>query len=172
MARTTESFTFKGELITFTNDIAPQNPNFIFTNKYHFVEIGGQRREMVAHSLKTEFYDDIKTQLKFLENVELSEKNFFESLIEGCAKHVERFRRIIITDLNGYLDVCLHIMDATQPKYHSLISTEEKAIVLRNKFLKGAIHVFQDHLYVPHPFLKESNGMSKIIPFKEAKNLL
>lgn len=163
------NFNFKNGTITITTKRVQENHMYLYTSKYHYVTVNGRRTEMMGHALAAEFYEDIKTQLALLENVNLNEQEFFKAFVEACAKHVERFKRIIITDMHSYLDVCMHIMSATQPKFHSLIPTEEKGIALRDKFASSGIHVLQDYLFVPHPYLKESNGMSKIIPYKESR---
>lgn len=167
MKYATKDFQFKGTTLRFSNREVDFNSTFIYLSKFHVGEVSGEKIEIESMQAKNEYYADIEAQLRFLEDKELNDLTFFDAFIESCFTHVERVKRIIMGDMHSYLDCCMHIMEVTQGKFHSLIPDSESATLLRHRYVQGCIYVLQDHMFVSHPTLKDESGMSKLIAYKD-----
>lgn len=157
--------------ISITNQVDEFDQNKIHTSRYFFVEVQGRRVEMTAKSNKQEYYNDIAVQLNSLQGKSLTKKDFFDAFLEGCINHIKKFGRLIVTDMHSQLNCTMHLVDATNNIFHTHIKSEQDGIELRNYYANACMQVLVDYIYVPHPFLRDANGMAKVIPLKEAANL-
>ena len=94
----------------------------------------------------------------------------FEALLRGCEKHIEKFGRLIITDLHTQLNVTMHLVDATNGIFHTIINNEDDGISLRNYYTGAAFEMMPDHILVPHPSMTDENGRPKLVTIRQAKS--
>ncbi|MCK6612518.1 MAG: hypothetical protein L6Q78_15940 [Bacteroidia bacterium] len=129
------------------------NNTAINTARYHKVKIGQNKAEMFTNTDIAEFNEDIENQINFLQDKIINDKNLFESLAFMCVNHIQRFNRLIITDLYSYLDNTMIIVDSTNSIFHNLINSEEDGVRLRNNFENSIIKGLYDHIWVAKPNL-------------------
>lgn len=163
-------FILNGRRIIITNREDEIDNSKIYTSRYFFQQVNGQKREMLAKAPKTAFYRDVEIQMQALEGKTITEKALFEAFLNGCSKHIEKFGRLIITDMHSQLNVTMHLADATNGVFHTIINNEDDGISLRNYFTGAAFEVLADHILVPHPFMTDENGRPKLITVREAKS--
>ena len=168
MKKTSKEFTLKNKKIIITTPIDELDETKIFSNRYFVREVQGKRVEMISKTKKDEFYNDIKTQLDFLQDKNLTQQDFFDAFTIGCANHIKKFGRLIITDMHSHLNCTMHILDATNIIFHNYINNEDEGIHLRNEYATACMRVLADYILVPHPFLRDKNGMAKLVKLKEA----
>lgn len=113
-----------------------------------------------------EFNEDIRMQINFLQDQIINDQNIFGSLAFMCINHIEKFNRIIITDLFAYLDNTMIIVDSTNGIFHNLINSEEDGINLRKTFQHGIVEDLYNYIWVPKPSLNRSQE-TVLIPLKD-----
>jgi len=167
---TSKDFKLNNRTIVITTPVDEFDNNKIYTSRYFFQQVNGQKREMLAKAPKTAFYRDVEIQLEAIEGKAITERVFFEALLRGCEKHIEKFGRLIITDLHTQLNVTMHLVDATNGIFHTIINNEDDGISLRNYYTGGAFEMMPDHILVPHPSMTDENGRPKLITIRQAKS--
>lgn len=148
---TSKEFLLNNKIIKFVNTVDVNDNSKIFTNRYFYMNVRGQRQPVIGRQLKNEYYDQLQIQLTFLQGKKLTERDFFEALLEGCRHHILKYGRLIISDLWTQLNPTMHIIDATRGIFHNHISTEEDGIELRTFYLNAAQEVLVDYILVPDP---------------------
>lgn len=168
---TSIEFILNDKALKFVNELDMSDNSKIFTNRYFYMNIRGQKQPMIAKQNKIEYYNDLQLQIKYLQGKTLTEKDFFEALVEGCKNHILKYGRLIITDLWTQLNSTMHIIDATKGVFHNHILTEEDGIELRNYYLNAAKEVLIDFILVPDPNDIGGIGRSpKLVPLKSINN--
>lgn len=168
MKKTSKEFTLKNKKIIITTTVDELDETKIFSNRYFVREVRGKRTEMISKTKKDEFYNDIKTQLDFLQNKNLTQQDFFDAFLYGCVNHIKKFGRLIITDMHSQLNYTMHILDASNNIFHNYINSEDEGIHIRDDYASACMEVLADYILVPHPFLRDENGMAKLVKLKEA----
>jgi len=160
----TKKYVLQGKTIEISVPFVENSNNqLVNTSRYHQME--GLNAKMITQTDIGEFYDDIKTQIEFLEDKEINDKNFFEALIWACILHIQKYNRLVIVDLYSYLDYTMIIVDSTNGIFHNLIKNNEEGEKLRKAFEKGAITGLYEHIWVAKPSL--SFGQQQLIPLKD-----
>lgn len=139
------------------------NNQLVNTSRYHQME--GLNAKMTTQTNIVEFYDDIVTQIEFLEDKEINDKNFFEALMWACYLHIQKYNRLVIVDLYSYLDYTMIIADSTNGIFHNLFKNNEEGEKLRKAFEKSAIIGLYEYIWVAKPSL--SFGQQQLIPLKD-----
>jgi hypothetical protein len=165
---TTKEFLLNGKYIKITNTVDENdNSKILTTGKYFFMNIRGERKPMIARTPKVDYYTQIKIQIDKLEGTKLTERDFFLALIEGCKIHIQKYGRLIISDLWSQLNYTMHLLDSTNKIFHTHIKTEDEGIELREFYLNAAQEMLIDYILVPDP--KDFGGMGipqKLVPLK------
>ena len=162
-----QEFMLNNKVLKFVNTIDENDNSKIFTNRYFYMNIRGQKQPMIAKQNKVEYYNQLKIQLDNLQGSKLTERDFFEGLIEGCKQHIKKYGRLIISDLWTQLNSTMHLVDVTKGIFHNHILTEEDGIELRSFYLNAAQEVLVDYILVPDP--NDIGGFGrppKLIPLK------
>jgi hypothetical protein len=168
---TTKVFVLNGKSIQITNTLDELDSSKIYTNRYFYMMQGGQRRPVIGKTPKIDYYSQIEKYVNFLQGKTLTERDFFEALIEGCRNHILKYGRLIISDLWTQLTYTMHIVDATKGVFHDHINTEDEGIELREFYLRGAQELFLDFILVPDPNDIGSFGRTpNLVPLKSIIN--
>lgn len=168
---TTKLFILNGKNIKITNTLDEQDSSKIYTNRYFYMMQGGQRRPVIGKTPKIDYYTQVEKYIIFLEGRDLTERDFFEALIEGCKNHILKYGRLIISDLWTQLTYTMHVVDATNGIFHNHINTEEEGIELREFYLRGAQELLLDFILVPDP--NDIGGFGRtpnLVPLKSIIN--
>lgn len=167
---TSKEFILNNKILKFVNTADFNDDSKIFTARYFYMNIGGQRQPMITKQNKLDYYNQLQIQLDFLEGKNLTERDFCESLLEGCKHHILKYGRLIISDLWGQLNPTMHIIDATKGIFHNHIENEEDGIALRDFYLNAAQEVLIDFILVPDPnSLGKIGHPPKLVPLKSIK---
>ena len=165
---TTKEFYLNGKKISITNRIDETDDTKIYTTgRYFYMGQGSQRRPVIGKVPKIDYYNQIKIQLDILEGTTLTERDFFLGLIEGCKIHIQKYGRLIISDLWSQLNYTMHLVDATKGLFHTHIDSEDDGIELREFYLRGAQEMLIDYILVPDP--NDIGGIGrppKLVPLK------
>lgn len=168
---TTKVFVLNGKTIQITNTLDELDSSKIYTNRYFYMMQGGQRRPVIGKTPKIDYYSQIEKYVNFLQGKTLTERDFFEALIEGCRNHILKYGRLIISDLWTQLTYTMHIVDATKGVFHNHINTEDEGIELREFYLRGAQELLLDFILVPDPNDIGSFGRTpNLVPLKSIIN--
>lgn len=148
----TKEFVLNGRKIIITNRIDENDHTKIYTTgKYFYMNQGGQKRPVIGKVPKVDYYNQIKIQLDYLEGTSLTERDFFLALLEGCKAHIQKYGRLIISDLWSQLNYTMHLVDSTNGIFHNHIETEDVGIQLREFYLNGVQEILMDYILVPDP---------------------
>ena len=164
---TTKEFSLNNKNLKFVNSVDETDYNKIITSRYFYANVRGQRQPIIGKQIKDEYYSQLQLQLTFLQGKKLTEKDFFEALIEGCRQHILKFGRLIISDLWTQLNVTMHLIDSTKGLFHNHIETEDDGIELRDYYQNAAKEVLIDFILVPDP--NDIGGIGrprKLVPLK------
>lgn len=164
---TKKSYLLNGRLINIINTVDEIDSSKIYTNRYFYMNRGGQKFPILGKSPKADYYNQIEKYISFLQGKKLTEQDFFDSLIEGCRLHLIKYGRLIISDLWTQLNYTMHLVDSTNGVFHNHINSEEEGIELRESYLEGAKEIFLDYILVPDP--NEIGGFgtpTKLVPLK------
>ena len=167
---TSKEILLNGRRLKFVNQIDTNDSSKIFTERYFYINVRGQKQPMVGKQKKEEYYSQLQIQIDFLQGKQLTEQNLFEALIKGCVAHINKYGRLIISDLWTQLNSTMHIIDATNGVFHNYIDTEEDGIELRELFLNSAKDALIDYILVPDP--NDIGGIGrppKLVPLKSIK---
>jgi hypothetical protein len=165
----TKEYILNGRTIYIKNKVDEfDNSKIYTTGKYFYMNYGGQKKPVIGKAPKIDYYTQIKIQIDFLEGEKLNEQDFFYALLEGCKKHIEKYGRLIISDLWTQLNYTMHLLDATNGVFHNYINSEEDGIKLRENYLLKAQQIFIEHILVPDPNDIGAIGRSpKLVPLKD-----
>ena len=164
---TSKDFILNNLILTFVNTVDDNDADKIFTTRYFYMNIGGQKRPMIAKQNKLEYYTQLQIQLDFLQGKDLTERDFCEALLEGCKHHILKYGRLIISDLWTQLNPTMNIIDVTKGIFHNHIKTEEDGIALREFYLKTAQEILIDYIFVPDPNdIGRIGQPPKLVPLK------
>src|SRR5665647_166250 len=96
---TSKEFILNNKILKFVNTVDVNDNSKIFTNRYFYMNVRGQRQPMIGKQNKIEYYDQLQIQLTYLQGKKLTERDFCEALLEGCRQHILKYGRLIISDL-------------------------------------------------------------------------
>jgi hypothetical protein len=168
---TTKELSLNNKVIKFTNIVDENDESKIYTSRYFYMDVRGQRQPMMAKQNKDEYYSQLEIQLTSLQGKKQTEQDFCEALFEGCRQHIIKYGRLIISDLWAQLNITMHLVDATKGIFHNHIETLEEGIELRNYYLNVAQQVLIDFILVPDPNeIGEIGRPPKLIPLKSLKS--
>jgi hypothetical protein len=164
----TKEFILNGRTIFIKNKEDESDSSKIFTTgKYFYMNYAGQRRPVIGKAPKIDYYTQIYIQIKFLEGTQVNEQDFFNALLDGCKKHIEKYGRLVISDLWTQLNYTMHLVDATNGIFHDYIKSEEDGIKLRENYLIKAQQSLIEYILVPDP--KDIGAIGrppKLVPLK------
>lgn len=167
---TIKEFTLKNKILKFVNTLDETDKNKIFTNRYFYIPVRGKQQPMISRQNKEEYYSQIQIQLDFLQKTNLTQRDFCEALLEGCRHHILKYKRLIISDLWGQLNITMHILDATNGIFHNHIESEAGGIDLRIFYQEIAEEILIDFIWVPDPNNLGGIGRApKLVPLKSLK---
>lgn len=142
----TMEWPFDGQKISVTVEKVSDLPGFVLSDKFHFIEINGERAQMVAKTNKDEFYNDLTLQVSFVASKGFTLQNFFDGILYASIAHVKKFKRIYLNDLWSYINASMFIMEATKGQFHNLYTTHAEAIELRTNLEVNARHSLREYL--------------------------
>lgn len=123
-----------------------QNPDYVQigifrdnTNRYV---------ELQNYYLITDFFQDVDFFMKELANVEANQQEFWKALSKMISNHINRFKKLIDTDLEGYLDTFMRVVDSIfiSKGYQKMQNQDGKNI--RSEFRNYISRDFKSHIWV------------------------
>ena len=166
MATSKKVYEFKNKNLVFTNEICPQTGK-LFSNRYFFILHQDKVVEVTSRTNKDEYYSDLVEQLTDLITQDVNIDNFKRIFLMACGRHIQKYGRLIISDMHAKLNVTMHIIDATNGIFHSLIEKPFDGIEIRERMTSMCKAVLKDYMFEPHPYLKGPDGKAKLIPLAD-----
>ena len=103
-----------------------------------------------------EFITDIKYQVNFLNNCEgdITVIEILEAINSSCLTHINRFNRLIDTDMYTYIDCAMHILESCD-----FFEDQSEIFNIYETFAEEIIEKFRDYIYITSPI---GNGLIKL----------
>ncbi len=169
-----KTFILQNKKIIITAKESEQDSTKVYTNKYHYVVVRNNKVEMTCKLPKEDFYREIIIQINYLENREIPFNSlgpFFDAFIAGCTAHIEKYGRLIVSDLWSEVNYTLWIVEAAKGHFHNQFSNENEWIAYREFLIKEGTNLLYDYIWIPHPhgLLDYKTGMCQIIKLSECQ---
>ncbi len=139
-------YPLNGKVIYITVDRIDDMPNFVCCDKFHYIEIKGERVRMDSKANEDVFFADLDVQVSYLTAMSFTLENFSDGIHYACLRHITKLGTIYLSDLWKYINASMFVLEATNGKYHNLYDTEDEAIELRTILELNARHSLKGQL--------------------------
>ena len=131
-------------------------------------------------TLINEFLEDLEFQLNVLRTNKMDNEGIGAMISAAISNHINRFRRLIFSDIDVYLNVTMNIIVAHRKAHKLQRLTLEQGLEIKQDYEKQILEVFKDYVYISSspidpmagiPGMPRMPGMSPtLLKLSELKN--